>query len=300
MSTTNNGKIRKVVIAAAGFGTRFLPATKNQPKEMLPIIDKPIIQYLVEEAVESGIEDVILVTRMGQSAMENHFDSNFELEHLLEQSGKLEMLEKVRNLSKMANFIYVRQHKHLPYGNATPLITVRDLIGKDERFVYMFGDDLVMSPTPCAKQLIDYSNARGNAPVAAVQEVSTEEVHRYGIYKMAEGSSDRVADAIEKPKPEEVNPPYLAQFGRFVLNRDIIDIAYNRYEKQQLGKDNELWLIDCIIEYAKKNPVFAAKIEGEWMTTGDPLRYMKTQVRYALKRKDIGEDFTKFLQSLKL
>jgi UTP--glucose-1-phosphate uridylyltransferase len=301
MSEGTNGKIRKVVIAAAGFGTRFLPATKNQPKEMLPIIDKPIIQYLVEEAVESGIEDVILVTRMGQSVMENHFDSNFELEHLLEDAGKTELLDKVRNLSKMANFIYVRQHKHLPYGNGTPLITVRDLIGKDERFVYMFGDDLVMSQTPCAKQLIDYSNARGNAPVAAVQEVSKEEVHRYGIYKIAEGSTDRVADAVEKPNPDDIKPPYLAQFGRFILNRDIVDIANAHYENKTLGKDNELWLIDCIIEYAKKNnPVFAAKIEGEWMTTGDPLRYMKTQVKYALKRKDIGADFTNFLKSLNL
>lgn len=300
MDGNGNGKIRKVVIAAAGFGTRFLPVTKNQPKEMLPIIDKPIIQYLVEEAVASGIEDVILVTRMGQSAMENHFDSNFELEHLLEKNGKLEKLEEIQKISKMANFIYVRQHKHLPYGNGTPLITIKDLIGKDERFIYMFGDDLVQSKTPCAKQLIDYSDKNDKAVTVAVQEIQKEEVERYGIYKIKEGTEDQVESAVEKPNPEEVKPPFLAQFGRFVLNKEIINITNEKYKNNELGKDNELWLIDSVIEYAKNNPVFAAKIEGEWMTTGDPLRYMKTQVRYALERKDIGSDFKSFLKGLKL
>lgn len=300
MNGNNNGKIRKVVIAAAGFGTRFLPATKNQPKEMLPIIDKPIIQYLVEEAVESGIEDVILVTRMGQSTLENHFDSNFELEHLLEKNGKLEKLEEIKKISRMANFIYVRQHKHLPYGNATPLITVKDLIGKNERFVYMFGDDLVLSQTPCAKQLMDYSDKNDKAVTVGVQEIQKEEVNRYGIYKIKEGTSDEVESAIEKPDPDQVKPPYLAQFGRFVLNKEIINITNEKYKNNELGKDNELWIIDSIIEYAKNNPVFAAKIKGEWMTTGDPLRYMKTQIRYALRRKDIGPDFSNFLKNLKL
>ncbi|KKU23079.1 MAG: UDP-glucose pyrophosphorylase [Candidatus Woesebacteria bacterium GW2011_GWC2_47_16] len=291
-------KIRKVVIAAAGYGTRFLPATKNQPKEMLPIIDKPIIQYLVEEAVEAGIEDVILVTRSGQSAIENHFDTNFELEHFLEHNGKEELLGKVRTISRMANYVYVRQHKYLPYGNGSPLLTVKDLIGKNERFIYMFGDDLVSSKTPCTKQIMDYSDKRGNSVTVAVQEVPQAEVSRYGIYKLAPGSKDRVLDAVEKPDPKSA-PSRLAQFGRFVLNHQIIDILQEKYEKNDLGKDEELWLIDAIIEYAKKNPVYAAKIKGEWMTTGDPLRYMKTQVRYALERKDIGQDFAEFLKSLR-
>lgn len=291
--------IKKVVIAAAGYGTRFLPATKNQPKEMLPIIDKPIIQYLVEEAVDSGIEDVILVTRMGQSSMENHFDSNFELEHMLEANKKYDFLEKVRKVTKMANVVHVRQRKHLPYGNGTPLLTVKDLIGKNERFIYMFGDDLVMAKTPCTKQLIDYSNKKDGAVVVAVQEVPKSEVSRYGIYKLTPGSEDKVLDAVEKPDPKDA-PSCLAQFGRFVLNYDIINILDNHHKKGQLGKDSELWLIDAIIEYAKKNPVYAARIKGEWMTTGDPLRYMKTQVRYALEREDMGEDFKKFLKDLKL
>lgn len=292
-------KIRKAVIAAAGYGTRFLPATKNQPKEMLPIIDKPIIQYLVEEAVESGIEDIILVTRMGQSSLENHFDNNLELEHMLEKNGKTELLEKVRQISKMANFVYVRQRKHFPYGNASPLLVVKDLIARGERFVYMFGDDLVLSKTPCTKQIMEYSDRRGGAAVVAVQEVPRNEVNRYGIYELEKGSRDRVRGAVEKPEPSET-PSRLAQFGRFVLNKDIINITHKKYLKSELGKDNELWLIDQIISYAKKKPVYAVKIKGEWMTTGDPLRYMRAQVRFALERKDIGGEFAKFLRELKL
>lgn len=294
-----NHKIKKAVIAAAGYGTRFLPATKNQPKEMLPIVDKPIIQYLVEEAVESGIEDIILVTRMGQSAMENHFDSNFELEHMLQTNGKMELLEKVQRISKLANFVYVRQKKHLPYGNGTPLLTVKDLINKNERFVYMFGDDLVLSKKPCTKQIMDYSDKKDGSVVVAVQEVPQEEVKRYGIYKLAPNSKDRVQDAIEKPDPEYA-PSNLAQFGRFILNYDIVDIIQEKFDKKEYGKDGELWLIDAIIQYAKENSVYASRIEGEWMTTGDPLRYMMSQVRYALEREDIGDDFKKFIKNLKI
>lgn len=292
-------KVTKAVIAVAGYGTRFLPATKNQPKEMLPIIDKPIVQYLVEEAVEAGIKDIILVTRFGQAAMENHFDSNMELEIQLEKNGKKEALEKVQKVYRMANFIYVRQGRHLPYGNGTPLLCVKDLLRKGERFVYMFGDDLVLSKEPCTKQIIDYSEKKDQAVTVAVQEVPDSEVHRYGIYRMQEGSQDKVKDAVEKPDPSEVKSR-LAQFGRFILNTDIVDIINDHNKQGKLGKDNELWLIDSIIEYATRNPVYAARIKGEWLTTGDPLRYMKAQVKYALHRKDLKEDFKKYLKSLEL
>ena len=292
-------KVTKAIIAVAGYGTRFLPATKNQPKEMLPIIDKPIVQYLVEEAVDSGIKDIILVTRFGQAAMENHFDSNLELEIQLEKNGKKEALEKVQKVYKMANFIYVRQGRHLPYGNGTPLLCVKDLLRKGERFVYMFGDDLVLSKKPCTEQIIDYSDKKDQAVTVAVQKVPDSEVHRYGIYRMKKGSKDKVKDAIEKPDPGEVESR-MAQFGRFVLNTDVVKILNSHHEKGKLGKDNELWLIDAIIEYAKLNPVYAAQIEGEWLTTGDPLRYMKAQVKYALDRKDLREDFKNYLKSLDL
>jgi UTP--glucose-1-phosphate uridylyltransferase len=292
-------KVTKAVIAVAGYGTRFLPATKNQPKEMLPIIDKPIVQYLVEEAVASGIKDIILVTRFGQTVLENHFDSNLELEIQLEKNGKKKELEKVQQVYRMANYIYVRQGRHLPYGNGTPLLCVKDLLNPGERFVYMFGDDLVLSKKPCTKQIIDYSNKKRGAVTVAVQEVPLSEVGRYGIYKLRRGSSDRVENAVEKPEPDKA-PSRLAQFGRFVLNTDIVKILRRYHQAGRLGKDNELWLIDAIIEYAKNRPVYAARLEGKWMTTGDPLRYMKAQVEFALARQDIGRDFKAYLQGLDL
>jgi UTP--glucose-1-phosphate uridylyltransferase len=291
--------IKKAVIAAAGYGTRFLPATKNQPKEMLPIIDKPIIHHLVEEAVESGITEIIIVTRAGQGIMEDYFDNHVELEHMLEVNGKSKLLERVRNIPQLANFVYVRQKKNLPYGNGSPLVAVKDLISDKERFVYMFGDDLVLTKTPCTKQLIDYSNKKGGAVTVAVQKVPKKEVVRYGIYKLKRGSSDKVEGVIEKPSVKEA-PSQLAGFGRFVLNHKIIDVLDKNFKSDTLGKDNELWLTDAILKYAKGNDVYAAKIKGEWMTTGDPLRYMKTQVMYALEREDIGKEFKKYLKTLKL
>jgi len=299
VKSKNKPIIKKAVIAAAGYGTRFLPATKNQPKEMLPIIDKPIIHHLVEECVASGISDIIIVTRAGQGIMEDYFDNHVELEHLLEVSGKKKLLEKIREIPQLANFIYVRQKKSLPYGNGSPLLAVKDLIASNERFVYLFGDDLVLSRKPCTQQIIDYSDKKNNAVCVAVQKVPKSEVSRYGIYKLKKGSKDRVESAIEKPDPKDA-PSQLAQFGRFLLNHKIIDILDRKNQENDLGKDQELWLIDAIIEYAKKNPVYAAKISGKWMTTGDPLRYMKTQVSYALRRKDIGKDFAKFLTKLPL
>lgn len=288
-------KITKAVIAVAGYGTRFLPATKNQPKEMLPIVDKPIVQYLVEEAVESGIKDIILVTRFGQSALENHFDTNMELEIQLAKNGKKEALRRVQKTYRMANFIYVRQGRHLPYGNGTPLLCVKDLIRKGESFVYMFGDDLVLSKEPGVKQLINYWKKRRYAPCVGVQEIPDEELDRYGVYKLKKGSEDRVENAIEKPGKDKA-PSNLAQFGRFILNTDIIDILKDNHEKKKYGKDGELWIIDSILKYAKLHPVYAARIKGKWMTTGDPLRFMKTAIEFALTREDIGKDLKKYLQ----
>jgi len=292
-------KVTKAIIAVAGYGTRFLPATKNQPKEMLPIIDKPIIQYLVEECVESGIENIILVTRFGQSVMENHFDSNVELEHQLKANGKLEFLEKVQKVSQMANIVYVRQRKHFPYGNGTPLLAVKDLIEEGEHFVYMFGDDLVKSKVPAVKQMLNLWDKNPSSVILGAQEVSKDEVSRYGIVKLKEGTDDEVNSIVEKPNPKDA-PSNLAQFGRFILNKEIADILWKNYEKKSLGKDNELWLTDAIHEYAKNNKVLVAPIDGNWSTTGDPLRYLKATVEFALDRKDIGPEFKKYLKDLDL
>ena len=293
-------QVRKAVIAVAGYGTRFLPATKAQPKEMLPIIDKPIIQYLVEECVASGIEDVILVTRFGQSSLENHFDSNVDLEQQLRANGKLELLEKVQRVSQMANIVYVRQRKHFPYGNGTPLLCVRDLIDRDEAFIYMFGDDLVRAKEPPVKQLLKVWQRQPDAIVLGAQEVPLAEIKRYGIVKLKPGTTDVIESIVEKPEPETA-PSRLAQFGRFVLNHRVIEILWQMYKEKRLGKEGELWLTDAIEEFARGGgKVLLGKVEGKWLTTGDPLRYLKATVEFALAREDIGPEFREYLKSLEL
>ncbi len=286
-------KIKKAVIAAAGYGTRFLPATKNQPKEMLPIVDKPIIHHLVEEAVNSGIEDIIIVTRAGQAPMEDHFDSNSELEYQLKESGKIKRLEKIKNIPQMANFAYVRQHKDYPYGNATPLLCVAPLIDDDESFVYMFGDDLTISETPVTKQLMNVFKKENPKAVLGVQEVPDEEVERYGTVKYKDEEKNYEIDSGYEKLPVEEAPSNMAQFGRFVFSHDVIKKA----EKTPPGKDNELWIMDILNSLAQEGEkVIAQPIEGEWHTTGDPLRYLKTSVEFALRRKDIGKEFEKYLK----
>lgn len=293
-------KITKAVIAVAGYGTRFLPATKNQPKEMLPIIDKPIVQYLVEEAVESGIKDIILVTRFGQSALENHFDSNLELEIQLEKNGKKKALEAVQRTYRMANFIYIRQGRHLPYGNATPLICIKNIIDKNEPFVYMFGDDLVKGKIPCTKQLIDVYYKLSPVAVLAVQKTPRKELERYGTVRYKTGTKiNQVSEIVEK-QPAGKAPSNMAQFGRFVFSYKVIQTAVEHLKKGQFGKDNELWVTDILNELAQKDTVIAQTIAGKWLTTGDPLRYMQTMVEYALSRKDIGPEFKDYLKNLNL
>lgn len=294
----NPRNVTKAVIAAAGYGTRFLPATKNQPKEMLPIIDKPIIQYLVEEAVHSGITDIILVTRAGQHIMEDYFDNNLELEYSLAQAGKEDRLKQVQDITKMANFVYVRQKKHLPYGNATPLLVVKDLIDDGEAFVYMFGDDLTLSNIPVTKQLIDVYEQYHPSAVLGVQEVPDAEVQRYGTVKYKQNSDipNEIEAGYEKLSAQDA-PSKMAQFGRFVFSYDVIE----EVQKTPTGKDGELWVIDILNRLAQENKsVIAQPIEGEWLTTGDPLRYLKATVKFALMREDLSNDFKTYLQSLDL
>ena len=293
-------KITKAVIAVAGYGTRFLPATKNQPKQMLPIIDKPIIHYVVEEAVNSGIEQIILVTQAGQHIMEDYFDSSFEIEQTLERSGKLDYLKIVQDIPLMANFIYMRQKKNLPYGNATPLLVAKDLIDKDEAFLYMFGDDMTLSHNhkPISKQLIDVFNQYHPSAVVGVQAVPWDQVHRYGTTKYKKDSiiPNEMEKGVEKVSRENA-PSNMAQFGRYVLSYDAIKIA----EETKIGKGNELWIVDILNNLVKSGKkVIAQPIDGEWLTTGDPLTYMQAQVRFTLERKDIGEEFKSYIKSLKL
>lgn len=286
--------IRKAVIALAGYGTRFLPATKNVPKQMLPIIDKPIVQYLVEEAVKSGLTDIILVTQAGQSSMEDHFDSHVALEHVLEKSHKTEYLKKIRQIPQMANYIYVRQKKHLPYGNASPLLAVKDLIGPGESFVYMFGDDLVLAKVPGTKQLISAYKKHHAAVVLGVQEVPWEEIERYASIKYRKDTRiNQVEDLVEKADRGHAFSN-LAQFGRFVFSRKVIDEAL----RTPLGKDGELWIADVIRRMVANHLVIAQPIEGKWLTTGDPLAFIKATVEFALDREDLKEDVKKYLREL--
>ncbi|MDO8592227.1 MAG: UTP--glucose-1-phosphate uridylyltransferase [bacterium] len=283
--------IKKAVVAVAGSGTRLLPATKAMPKEMLPIVDKPIVQLVVEELVAAGIEDIILVTKWDKKPLEDHFDYNWALMNDLEKAGKIELKESIKQIANLANFIYVRQKPQ--YGNGVPILSAASLI-KDEPFVFCFGDDLVKSKISFTKQMIDDYEKNGKL-LMAVQEVSDSEVHRYGIAEL-EKNSTRIKRIIEKPSPEET-PSRLAEFGRMILNQDIIDELKNTPP----GKGGEIWIVDAIENYIKKGGEFHVKLvekPDEWLTTGDPLNYMKTILKYAFDRPDIGPEIKRFTEDL--
>lgn len=290
-------KIRKAVIAVAGYGTRFLPATKAVPKEMLPVVDRPIVQYLVEEAVNSGIEDIILVTRAGSDAIADHFDNSPGLESHLKEQKRDRYLAMVEALPKMASFAVVRQGKHLPYGNGSPLLAARPYLDQGEPFVYMFGDDLVMSTTPCVRQLLDvYESQQPVAAVIAFQEVPREEVDRYGMAKLKQGTNPRELESIVEKPSRDAAPSTLAQLGRFVLPWRTIEIL----ETRPLGKDNELFLTDANHILCQESRVLAHPIEGTWYTTGDPLRYLIANVEYGLRHPEIGKGLAGYLRGLAL
>ena len=288
-------KITKAIIATAGYGTRSLPATKNQPKQMLPIIDTPIIHYVAEECVKSGITDIILVLQFGQTAMEDYFDNHSELERYLEANGKTEYLKKIREIPEMANFVFMRQKKSLPYGNGTPLIAASNLIDDDETFVDLFGDDLVKSKVPCVKQLIDAYNKYEPDAVIGSQEIPWRDVNKYGTIRYKKDSDKyEIEEIVEKPTMEEAKSKYSnkVQYGRFVFNYSIIETLQNI----PLGKGNELWLTDAVNALAQKGSVIAPPVEGTWLTTGDPLNYLKATVEYALDRPDLASDFRKYIK----
>lgn len=283
-------KIKKAIIAVAGSGTRLLPATKAMPKEMLPIVDTPIIQLVVEELVEAGIEDIIMVTKWDKKPLEDHFDHSWALEYDLEKSGKDNYLKEIKRVADMANYIYVRQ---LPqYGNGVPILSAESLV-KDEPFMFVWGDDLVKSKVSFTKQMVEDYEQTGHLMIG-VQEVPKDQVDRYGIVKLKEGTM-QLEDIIEKPSIDEA-PSRFADFGRLILDQRIIDILRDT----PLGRGNELWIVDAIREYVKQGGEFYAKQieDGKWLTTGDPLNYMKSILTYAIERKDIGEDLKKFINKL--
>ncbi len=283
-------KITKAIVAVAGSGTRLLPATKTMPKEMLPIVDKPIIQLVVEELVEAGIKDIILITKWDKKSLEDHFDQSWALSNELKKAGKIKLWREIKKISELANFIYVRQKG--PYGNGTPVLSAANLV-KDEPFVFAWGDDLVKSKVSFTKQMVDDFKKHGH-PMIGVQEVPKNQVDRYGIVKLKKGTM-QIEDIVEKPSIAKA-PSRLADFGRMILNQEIVDIL----KKTALGKGNELWIVDAIKNYVQQGGTFLAKKvdNGQWLTTGDPLNYLQTVLAYAFDRKDISKDLKKYIKSI--
>ncbi len=286
-------KVRKAVVLAAGYGTRLLPATKAQPKEALPLVDKPIIQYTVEEAVESGITHVIIVTAMGKRAIEDHFDRSLELEMALREKGDLERLAEVQRISELANIVYVRQKQQLGIGHA--VLQTRDLVGS-EPFVLFFPDDVIVAERPVALQMIGVFK-EFDGPVLGVQRVPKEEISQYGVVEgepVREGVW-RVRSLVEKPDPDEA-PSDLGIVGRYVLTPDVFDII----ERTPPGKNGEIQITDALNTLAGRRPMFAYQFEGKRYDTGRPLGFLQASVELALRRPDIGPKFREYLRNLEL
>jgi len=284
-------KVRKVIIPVAGFGTRFLPATKAMPKEMLPIIDKPVIQYIVEEAVASGIEDVILVTSHMKRPVEDHFDDNDELENWLNKQGKKALLEEVKGISKLANFVYVRQKG--PYGNATPVKNVEHIIG-DEPFAVLFGDDVFDCKTQRLRQMLDAYEAYGG-PVLASIKTDKEGTKKFGIINPGKKLGKHIFEVkgiVEKPGPDKA-PSLLATVGGYILTPDIFKHLAKLKKNPQSG---EYILVDAIASLMKERPVYAVELEGRYHDTGSKLGWLEANVAYALKRDDLKDGVKKMLK----
>ncbi|HDI1444928.1 TPA: UTP--glucose-1-phosphate uridylyltransferase GalU [Staphylococcus aureus] len=286
-------KIKKAIIPAAGLGTRFLPATKAMPKEMLPILDKPTIQYIVEEAARAGIEDIIIVTGRHKRAIEDHFDSQKELEMVLKEKGKSELLEKVQYSTELANIFYVRQKEQKGLGHA--ISSARQFIG-NEPFAVLLGDDIVESEMPAVKQLIDVYEETGHS-VIGVQEVPEADTHRYGIIDplTKNGRQYEVKKFVEKPA-QGTAPSNLAIMGRYVLTPEIFD--YLKTQKE--GAGNEIQLTDAIERMNNDNQVYAYDFEGERYDVGEKLGFVKTTIEYALKDDSMREELTRFIKALGL
>lgn len=282
-------QVKKAIFPVAGLGTRFLPATKSTPKEMLPLIDKPLVQYVVEEAVASGIEQILFVTGRSKRAIEDHFDISFELESLLYEKGKDAELSQVREIADMINIFYVRQKQALGLGHA--ILCAKEFVGS-EPFAVLLGDDIIDAEKPCLGQLLDvYRKYRG--PVLALEQVPMENISSYGCVK-ANTISDRVfevVDMVEKPKREEA-PSDLAIIGRYILTPDIFPIL----ERQEPGKGGEIQLTDAIKKLAKDEAIYGCRFEGIRHDCGDKLGFLKATVDMALKREEFNGDFEAFLR----
>ncbi len=284
-----NMKVKKAIIPAAGLGTRFLPATKAQPKEMLPIVDKPTIQYIIEEAVASGIEEILIITGRNKKCIEDHFDKSIELEFELEKSGKEELLELVRNISDMVDIHYIRQKE--PKGLGHAIHCAKTFVG-NEPFAVLLGDDVVDSETPCLKQLIDCFSEY-NTTILGVQTVAEENVSKYGIVDglHIEDRVYKVKDLVEKPSVEEA-PSNVAILGRYIITPEIFNIL----ENTKPGKGGEIQLTDALKTLISKEAMYAYNFEGRRYDVGDKLGFLQATVEFALKREELREPFIEYLK----
>ena len=286
--------VRKAVFPAAGLGTRFLPATKAQPKEMLPLVDKPAIQYVVEESVASGLDQIIIVTGRSKRSVEDHFDTAFELEHYLRERGKTEDLSQIQAISKLAEFSYVRQQEPLGLGHA--ILVARALVG-GEPFGVFLGDDIIGGATvPCMRQLLD-GYEKYDGPVIAVERVPRERIHQYGVIagRNITGNVWEISDLVEKPKAEDA-PSDLAIIGRYVLTPDLFPIL----AATAADKRGEIQLTDGLRTLRTQRPMYAVEFEGKRYDTGDKLGFLKATVEFALARPDLADAFRTYLKTLRL
>ncbi|HEY1464067.1 MAG TPA: UTP--glucose-1-phosphate uridylyltransferase GalU [Terriglobales bacterium] len=289
-------KVRKAVFPAAGLGTRFLPATKAQPKEMLPIVDKPIIQYGVEEALAAGCDQIVMVTGRGKQAIEDHFDVSYELESMLNERKKKDLLDIVRRISDMIHLAYVRQKEALGLGHA--VLTARELVG-DEPFAVLLADDVIDAEVPCLKQLIDVFE-KTQSSVIAVQQIDGPAISSYGVLKAkpvagSNGKLFEIEDLVEKPKAEDA-PSNLAIIGRYVLTPTI----FEELEKTQKGAGGELQLTDGLKNLLRREKIYGYVFEGKRHDAGDKLGFLKATVEFALKRPELKDQFRDYLKQLKL
>jgi len=284
-------KVRKAVITAAGWGTRFLPITKAQPKEMLPLVTKPLIQYSVEEAINSGIEQIIVITALGKRAIEDYFDRSFELEHFLERKGETKLLKEVRELSSLADICYIRQKKQLGLGHA--ILTAKGIVGK-EPFAVLLPDDIIDSKVPVLKQMIEaYEQYKTN--IIAVERIARQDTVKYGIIEPEKisGHIHQVLSLIEKPEPAQA-PSNLGVVGKYILMPEIFDAL----EVTPPGKNQEIQLTDALQLLLKQQAVYAYEFEGVRYDTGTPLGWLKAAIAFALKQSDIGQELREYLRQL--
>lgn len=283
-------KIRRAVIAVAGFGTRFLPATKAQPKEMLAVVDKPIIQYVVEEMVGAGIEEIVLVTGQNKRSIEDHFDRSFELEYRLKEADKLDLLEEVKRISNLAKFIYVRQK--MPLGNGHALLCAKVVVD-DEPFAFSYGDDIIEAKIPAIGQMIKvFEKYQGS--VMGVMEVPREKISQFGVIKPQEIEKGvyKVVDTVEKPHPDDA-PSNLASVGRYVFTSKIFEAL----EETKPGKGGEIWVADGVRNLCRNETVYACKLEGTYWNCGDKREFLKATINFALKNPEFGRDLRKYLRN---